>query len=161
MVFDVNAFLKEHFFVEPKNFTNEQRKVLPTLNALAKKMKSIQQKKQIKNLLKLSENMNLQDAITYENITYSNGKPNAYVINQDWKAGDRHIYKHDTLMEILNRAKYISREELERTIQLPARYIASAGVDQISEILRLYPDKKAGEKKLGLLTPEENSHLAI
>lgn len=161
--FVLESFIKEQFF-NSKSLTNEQCKLIPALDTLSKKMKSFKQKQQIKNLLKLTENVNLQNAVTYNNIKYSD----AYVIKQDWEAGDRHIYKHDTLTEIIKRSTYITRTELEHLIRYP--YFASSAIlttprqalEEIAMELHRYPDKKSwGEKPRSPYTRREFTYCDV
>ena len=109
--FDVNAFLTEQFFYETRpNFTNEELKVLPILNKYAKQIKKSKMNKQIDNLINLTDRVELKNAITYDKYKKIEHLTDAYVIKQDWMAGDRHFYKFSTLKRLLNNATHISEK---------------------------------------------------
>jgi hypothetical protein len=80
------------------DFTNEQRKALPTLSKLANKRSQYLQKKQILNLARNALRLNFTNAITYEPLD----PKNAYILPENYRMGSKQMYSLNTLEKLQN-----------------------------------------------------------
>jgi hypothetical protein len=124
-------------------FTSTESVALHKLNQIAKKKKEKNQKKQIMDLLKLNRNVDLEDAITYNELSGNSYCNRPYVIKQDWDAGDRHVYKISTLQELIKRSTYTSRQNLEDLVKYYRRlapYSRPTDIQQMISMLNERPN---------------------